>query len=270
MSKLIVSANSKEHLISLLKKDIDGVILSISKLSVNDSFYINIDILDEIDFGNKEIFVSLNKLMHNNDLEHLRIVMNKLKSKNVKILFYDMAVFNIAKELDMIDKLVIYQDHLNASILSNMFYYELGINGSYITSDITGDELLDIKKNSKMKIMFMVYGYSPIFYSRRYLISNYLKYIGEKNDSNKYKIISDSKVEYPIDEEEYGTTIYTDREINLINYLDKLKDIDYIVMRSNKIDNDSFNTMVDNFINHESISDTYIGFFNTKTIYRVK
>ena len=103
MSKWIVSANSKEHLISLLKKDIDGVILSISKLSVNDSFYINIDILDEIDFGNKEVFVSLNKLMHNNDLEHLRMVMNKLKSKNVKILFYDMAVFNIAKELDMVD-----------------------------------------------------------------------------------------------------------------------------------------------------------------------
>ena len=270
MSKLIVSANSKNHLIDLLKKNIDGIILSIDKLSVNDSFYVDISILDEIDFKEKEIFVSLNKLMHNNDLEHLRMVMNKLKSKDVKILFYDMAVFNIAKELDMIDKLVIYQDHLNASILSNKFYNDLGIRGSYITSDITGDELLDIKKNSNMSIMFMVYGYIPIFYSRRYLISNYLKYIGDKKKGNEYSIVSDTGIEYPIDEEEYGTTIYTSKEVNLINYLDKINDIDYIVMRSNKINNDVFNLMVDKFINKDKMDNCYLGFFNTKTIYKVK
>ena len=270
MSKLIVSANSKNHLIDLLKKNIDGIILSIDKLSVNDSFYVDISILDEIDFKEKEIFVSLNKLMHNNDLEHLRMVMNKLKSKDVKILFYDMAVFNIAKELDMIDKLVIYQDHLNASILSNKFYNDLGIRGSYITSDITGDELLDIKKNSNMSIMFMVYGYIPIFYSRRYLISNYLKYIGDKKKGNEYSIVSDTGIEYPIDEEEYGTTIYTSKEINLINYLDKINDIDYIVMRSNKINDDVFNLMVDKFINKDKMDNCYLGFFNTKTIYKVK
>lgn len=270
MSKLIVSANSKNHLIDLLKKNIDGIILSIDKLSVNDSFYVDISILDEIDFKEKEIFVSLNKLMHNNDLEHLRMVMNKLKSKDVKILFYDMAVFNIAKELDMIDKLVIYQDHLNASILSNKFYNDLGIRGSYITSDITGDELLDIKKNSNMSIMFMVYGYIPIFYSRRYLISNYLKYIGDKKKGNEYSIVSDTGIEYPIDEEEYGTTIYTNKEINLINYLDKINDIDYIVMRSNKINDDKFNLMVDKFINKDKMDNCYLGFFNTKTIYKVK
>ena len=270
MSKLIVSANSKNHLIDLLKKNIDGIILSIDKLSVNDSFYVDISILDEIDFKKKEIFVSLNKLMHNNDLEHLRIVMNKLKSKDVKILFYDMAVFNIAKELDMVDKLVIYQDHLNASILSNKFYNDLGIRGSYITSDITGDELLDIKKNSNMSIMFMVYGYIPIFYSRRYLISNYLKYIGDKKKGNEYSIVSDTGIEYPIDEEEYGTTIYTSKQVNLINYLDKINDIDYIVMRSNKINNDVFNLMVDKFINNDKMDNCYLGFFNTKTIYKVK
>lgn len=267
MSKLIVSANSKKHLNSLLKKDIDGVILSVDKLSVNDSFYINISDLDKIDFNNKEVFISLNKLMHNNDLEELRIVMNKLKNMNIKILFYDMAVYNIAKELDMISKLVIYQDHLNASILSNKFYNDLGINYSFISSDITGDELLEIKKNSKMKIMFLGYGYAPIFYSRRYLVRNYLKYINEEV-GHEYKIVSDDV--YPIDEEEYGTTIYTSKAINLINYLDKLNDIDYIVMRSNKISESEFNKMVDRFIKHEKVKDAYIGFFDTKTIYRVK
>ena len=270
MSKLIVSANSKSQLLKLLKRDIDGVILSICDLAVNDSFLVKVDILDEIDFLGKEVFINLNKLMHNNDLKHLRIVLNKLKGKDVKILFYDMAVYNIAKELGMVDKLVIYQDHLNASILSNNFYYDIGIRGSYITSDITGDELLEIKKNSNMFIMFMVYGYSPIFYSRRYLVSNYLRYINDNKKGKMYKIISDTGIEYPIVEEEYGTTIYTSKEINLINYLGMLNDIDYIVMRSNGIDDDKFLLMVDKFIKKERCDDTYLGFFNTRTIYRVK
>ena len=268
--KLLCSANSKEHLTTLLNKNIDGVILSINNLSVNDNYYIDVDELDKIDFKNKEIFLSINKLMHNNDLEYLKNVMHRLKDKKVRILFYDMSVYNIALEYNMVDKLVINQDHLNASILSNNFYYKRGIKGSYITSDITYDELLEIKKNSKMEIFFLGYGYAPIFYSRRYLVSNYLKYIGEDNDEHEYHIISDTDKKYLIEEEKYGTTIYTEKPINLLNYLDKLKDIDYLVLKSNKINNDEFNKMVDKFINHERIDNEYIGFFKTKTIYKVK
>ena len=139
---------------------------------------------------------------------------------DVMVMFYDMGVYNIALELGMINKLVIYQDHLNASIQSNMFYYDLGIKGSYITSDITGKELLEIKNNSKMDIYFTGYGYLPIFYSRRYLIRNYLKYINKEECTNKYSIVSDMGSEYPIGEEEYGSTIYSQETVNLINYLD--------------------------------------------------
>ena len=268
--KLIVSVNSLKHLNHMVKKDIDGIILSIDKLSVNDSFYIDIDEIDKIDFNKKEVFVSMNKLMHNSDLEYLRAVMNKLKDKDVRIIFYDMAVYNIAKEYNMIDKLVIQQDHLNASVLSNKFYLERGIKASYITSDITKDELLEIKEKSGMEVFFLGYGYAPIFYSRRYLITNYLKYIGEENDGSEYHIISDTDKVYKICEEEYGTTIYTEWPINLLNYIDKLKDIDYLVLKSNKIDDSEFNKMVDKFINHDKVDNPYIGFFNTKTIYKVK
>ena len=268
--KLIASANNYEHLLKILDKNIDGVLLSIDKLSVNDSFYINIDDLNNIDFKGKEVFVSLNKLMHNSDLPLLRKTMTYLKNKNIRIMFYDMAVYMFAKELDMTSKLVIMQDHLNASILSNKFYERRGINGSFITSDITKDELLAIKDSSNMDIFFLGYGYAPIFYSRRYLVSNYLKYINEENNSKDYKIISDTNHEYIIDEEEFGTTVYTEKPINLINYLDDLKNIDYLVLKSNKIPDNDFLDMIDKFINHETVANPYIGFFMQKTMYKVK
>lgn len=270
MSKLVGSANNMEELLKLLKTDIDGVIISIKDLAVNDCFYIDIDDIDKIDFNNKEVFISVNKLMHNKDLKLLNRVMNKLKDMDVKILFYDMSVYNIAKRLNIVNKLVIYQDHLNASTLSNKFFKELGIEGSYITNDITYEELINIKKNTDSKIMFLGYGYQPIFYSRRYLISNYMDFIGDKKKDSKYEIVSDTDNKYPIVEEKYGTTIYTEEPINLINYLDLLKDIDYIVLRSNMINNKEYLEMVNRFIKHDKMDNTYIGFFNTKTIYRVK
>ena len=269
MSKLLVSANSIEHLCKLLDKDIDGVILYIDKLSVNSSFYVDVDIIEKVDFKDKEIFICLNKIMHNDDLEYLDNVLIYLKDKNVKILYYDMGVYNMCRRHDMVSKLVIYQDHLNTSILSNKFYYDMGVCGSYISSDITKDELLQIKKSTKMDIYFTVYGYLPIFYSRRYLVSNYLEYIGE-DKGNDYKIVSDIGDSYPICEEGYGATIYTKEVVNLINELNEINEIDYIVMHSNMIDDLEFNMMVDKFINHDKMDDCYLGFFNTKTIYKVK
>lgn len=270
MSKLIVTVNNLKQIDELLDKNIYGFMLYIDKLSVNSSFYVTIDGIKKIDFKEKKLFICMNKIMHNEDLNLVREVLSLLKEMDVKILFYDIGVYNIAKELDMINKLVIYQDHLNASVQSNNFYSSLGINGSYITSDITIDELLEIKDNSKMEIYFLGFGYAPIFYSRRYLIKNYLKFINKEDYVGRYSIISDMGEEYPISEEEFGTTIYTSKPINLINYLDKLDNIDYIVMNSNGINNNEFNMMVDKFINRDNIDDCYLGFLNTKTIFRVK
>ena len=271
MSKLICTGNSVSDIEKLLLKDINGIILYIDKLSVNSSFYMDIDAIDKIKCGDKELFICMNKLMHNKDIDYLRECLLKVRDKNLHILFYDMAVYNIARELGIEDKLVIYQDHLNASILSNRFYNRLGIKYSFITSDITMEELLLIKRNVDSKIMFLGYGYLPMFYSRRYLISNYLKYIDQfDGEKSKYEIVSDMGKKYTIAEEENGTTIYTDREVNLINYMEQLDEIDYIVMNSNNIDSDEYLRMVDKFIKREKMDDCYLGFLDKKTIYKVK
>ena len=73
-----------------------------------------------------------------------------------------------------------------------------------------------------------------------------------------------------ISEEEYGTCIYTKKPINLINYIDKLN-IDYIILNSFNIDNDTFSNVLDNYINNKTNNDdNYLGFLKEKTIYKVK
>ena len=150
-------------------------------------------------------------------------------------------------------------------MLSNNFYYNKGVSSSLITSDITKVELLEINNNSKINIYYTVYGYLPIFYSRRYLITNYFKYIKEDKKDNTYYIENNNQ-RYMLKEYNYGTIIYSPL-VNLINEVKDLEEINTLIIDLSYTDDIS---IIDKYINKEVINNTYKGFFNTKTIYKLK
>lgn len=269
MSKIIVTPSSLDHMYELKSYNIDGFIIPIKNLSANQSFEVDYKdlelVIDKI--KNKEVILLINKMMHSSDIELLREVLKKVSTLKVdKIMYYDNSVYMLSQELKLNIPLVIYQDHLNLSILSNKFYNDMGINYAYISSDITKEEIRDIKLNTKSKLFITAYGYVPIFYSRRYLLSNYFEYIDKSYKKDVFYLDN----EYPIKESDFGTIIYSNKIINLINELDKLDFVDYIVMDSFNIDRQEFNEMVNKFINKDKVEDTYTGFLDKKTIYKVK
>jgi len=268
MSKIIVKPNREKDIENLTKLDIDGIILPLKDLSVESSFFMSLEDIINLK-TDKEKIVLINKIMHNNDLELLKSTLIKLNNSDVKkIIFYDLSVYTLSKELNINNiELVIGQEHLNRSIKSNDFYNELGINYSYITSDITIDEIKEIKTNTKMKLFYTAYGRIPLFCSRRYLISNYLEYINEnKSDSNYYIKNRDDKLY--ISEEDNATLIYSNI-VNLINHIDELEFIDYLVLDFNNIK--EYKEIINKFKNKiKDGKEYYLGFYNTKTIYKVK
>lgn len=266
MSNLVVISNKRENIDIILKKDIKELIIGVKNLSI---YPLELDIENIIDIANntnKEITIAMNKMIHNKDLDLVRDVLYKIKNSKIKkILFYDLGIFNIVKKMNLNVELILSQEHLNASKNSNEFYYDKGISNVLITSDITCDEILDINSSTKMNIYYTVYGYLPIFYSRRYLLSNYFKYIGKDMNDDIYYIFNND-LRYMIKEYNYGTIIYSPL-INLINELNKIKNINNIVIDlsyTNDID------IIDKFINRDKIDDTYTGFFSKKTIYKLK
>lgn len=269
MKKILVQPNSLENLNDILKTDIDGIILPLEHLSVNSSIYFSIDDIKSIlNLTSKEVCISINKIMHNDDLkllEHSLISLNKMNIK--KIFFYDLAVMNMIERLKIKKELVVFQDHLNASIYSNNFYKKRGITNTVITNDITKEEINEISKTNSL--MLICYGYLPIFYSRRYLITNYLKYIDKDKESNTYYIRNKDDL-YPIIEEEYGTTIYTKKPINLINEIDNIN-IDYIILNANLTKREDFLSILNQYLkNKKDNKEHYLGFINKKTVYKVE
>ncbi len=269
MKKILVIPNNKEIIDTYLNTPIDGLILPIENLSVNSTCYFNISDIKQIkDKTDKEICISINKIMMNKDLLLLEETLKKLNNLKIsKVLFYDLSVLNICKRLNLNMELVIFQDHLNASTSTNLFYKKRGVNYSVITNDITISEINEISKYQSL--MMICYGYLPIFYSRRYLITNYLTYLNKEKKDVPY-LIKEKNDSYIIEEEKEGTTIYTKEPINLINEIDNLN-IDYIIVNSNHISTKEFIKVLNQYINKDKDEKEYYkGFLEKKTVYKVE
>jgi len=269
VKKILVIPNSYENLGEVLKQNIAGVILPIKGLAVNSNQYFSVeDIKNIINLTSKEVCVSINKIMHNEDLKYLESVLVALNKLNIrKIFFYDLAVMNICKRLGIRKDLVVYQEHLNVSLYSNNFYKKRGIKNIVITNDITMEEINEIGKYNSL--MLVSYGYLPIFYSRRHLISSYLDYIKHDKSNNNY-YIKNREDKYPILEENEGTTIYSKMPVNLINEIDKLN-VEYIILNATLIDNEEFLNVLDNYLkNRRDDKEHYLGFLKRRTVYKVE
>lgn len=272
-NKVIIIPASQEQLLECSNHQVDGVLISISKLSVNGNFYLTISELIALlpQLKNLEICISLNKIMHNNDIELLTPTLFQLEKLNIsKIFFYDLSILNIVKKNKLNLNLVISQEHLNASTYSNLFFQKRQVKATHITNDITIDEILEIKQNTNLEIYYTVFGYLPIFYSRRYLIKNYFEHIQQDKTSNTYYLNLNEDY-YPIVEEEYGTTIYTNQPINLLSEVSRLLPLDYLLLNAYSINEDQFWQITKKF--QQNIPDSvnhYTGFANLKTIYKVK
>ena len=282
--KLLIMPKSIDQIESLIE-DIDGVIVGIKDLSINQPAYFTLDEIKKINEiiknNGKEIFVSLNKNMFNKDLEILEYTLLQLDNLKLNgILYYDIAIVNFKKNLKLVTPLVWNQEHLTTNYLTSNFWYEYGAKYIMLSSEITIDEINEIALNANAKTMVPIFGYLPMFVSRRHLVKNYLDTFKIKDDSNINYIEKENKT-YAIIDSNDGTIAYSNKCLNGINETLKLN-VDYIVLNSFNINNATFKRVVSmyNIANESNVQefkeeidkmlDTDTGFLYKETVYEVK
>ena len=282
MSKILTIPSSFNE-IEKTKDLVAGFIIGIKNMCVNTNFSIDITELDLLNtINNKDIFICLNKNMHNSDLDIVRNVLIELNNYNIKgVLYYDVGILNIYNSLDLNYDLVWAQEHLSTNYNTINYWNYFGVNYAYLSSDITEEEIIKICENSKCKLMVNVFGYLPMFVSKRHIVKNYLEYFNLEDNSNINYIYKEDKV-YPIIDNNIGTQVYSNNILNGIKTSLKI-DVDYIVLNSFNIELDKFISVIDMFKNvnstnieeyNEKLNNMFTnidnGFLNTKTIYKVK
>lgn len=245
-----------------IKKFVDAFLIPIKDLSINYPNTFNLSEIKEIKKLGKEIFVFINKNIHNNEIEILKKTLKEIEKINIDgIIFYDIALVQLKKELKLKTDLVWHQEHLTTNYGAVNYWYNKGVKYAYISSEITKREITEIKDNTKAKLFVNIFGYIPMFTSRRHLIDNYIETFKLNEKGNR--IYKEGKY-YNIIDTKNGTTVYS-------NYILNVKDdinADYLVLNSNYIDEEEFKEVLKDYKNNKLEKET--GFLYQETIYKVK
>lgn len=266
MSKLILIPQNMNQ----INENIDYYIFGLENMSTNISQFSLEEIKQAISIG-KKVFVSINKNIHNNEIPLLKYNLLELEKLPIEgILFYDLAIPNIKEELNLKIELIWNQEHLTNNYATINYWYNKGIKTAYLSSEITKREILEIKENTSAKLMMNIFGYIPIFTSKRPLIQNYLDTFNINNNQKLFKIKKEQKDYYITSNQ--TTTVYTNYILNAYNEYIELQDkIDFFVINAFQIED------IDNVINaYNSKSNIQLkfkietGFLYQETVYKVK
>jgi len=278
MKKLIIP-NSIEQ-ISLTLKYADAYLIGIKGLCVNVNLEVDIDELSDIKqiIKDKELFIALNKNMTNNDIDILNKVLIELNGYNIKGVFYaDTCIVSLFNKQSLNYDLVWSNEHATTNYNTINYWYDFNVKYTYISADITLNEIIDIKKNTNSKLIVPIFGYLPMFVSKRHIVKNYLEYFNLK-DNSKINYIEKENSIYPIIDNNIGTIVYSNNVLNGLDYYEILKNnnIEYVTFNAFNISNEDFIRVLKVYNNesNEKISDILTniddGFLNKETISRVK
>lgn len=284
--KTLVKIDLKQNIEKYTDK-CGGFILGMKLFSVGFRETFSIEEIEEIvkKHPEKDVFISLNKSIFNNELESLNKTLIKLDNLRIKgILFYDLSILYMKKMNNLKINLVWNQTHLVTNYNTCNYYYENDVKYGFLSGEITKDEILEINKKSNMDFLLTIVAHQTMSFTRRKLLTNYYTSIGKKYDGGE-KEINEKERKYLIMESSDGTEIKTKEIFNGIEILPELinNNLSYVVVEEASINSDIIsklltiiNNIIDNTNVDSNITNSYslIGnntsFLFKKTIFKVK
>lgn len=261
-------------------KTIDGVLLPLDGYSTDYDKYFTLDDISFVKHKTKlEVFVVLNRMFFNRDIDRLKELLLNLESLELSgIFFYDLAVLQLARTLKLKTPLVWNNTHMVTNTETCNYYFKKGVKYAVLSNEITFKEMIEIYDKSDITLMFPLLLYPTVANSYRHLITNYDKVY--KTSSARHLKIEErvTKENYLVFENSFGTTFKYGKVLNNTSIFAKLKSIDfpYVILQEDFIEHDKFKQILSILKNDEDVSkiDDLIGnntgFLEKETIYKVK
>ena len=120
------------------------------------------------------------KLFMEEEVDGLEHFLQALKDVDVDAIYYaDEGVFEIAQRLGLQEKLVYQPETLVTNTPDVRFYLDLGVKSVSLAHELSLEEIVGIVQNCP-QAEILIHGYFSILYSRRPLVTNYLRHIGKE------------------------------------------------------------------------------------------
>ncbi|WP_303973728.1 peptidase U32 family protein [Streptococcus merionis] len=173
----------------------------------------------------KSLTVAVNALMHQSMMDQIKPYLDFLQEIGTDyITVGDTGVFYVLKR-DGYPFKAIYDTSVMATSSRQLnFWGQHGATEAVLAREIPSAELFKIAENVEIPAEILVYGASVIHHSKRPLLQNYYNFtqIEDKKDKERGLFLSEPnkpETHYSIYEDNHGTHIFTDNDIDLMTKL---------------------------------------------------
>ena len=237
-AELLAPAGNMEKLKMAFHYGADAVFLGgkMFNLRAGSTNFSDEELQEAVDYAharNKRVYVTLNIIAHNKELEILPEYVKTLEKIGVDaVIVADMGVFQVVKENSNLPISVSTQAS-NTNWRSVKMWKELGAKRVVMAREVSLEELAEIRiKVPDIEIEAFVHGAMCIAISGRCVLSNYMT----GRDANrgdcaqacrwKYKLVEEKRPDeyFPIYEDEHGTHIFNSKDLCSIEFIDKVLD----------------------------------------------
>ena len=180
-----------------------------------------------------KVYVTVNILAHNQDLEGVREYLYELKElKPDALIIADPGIFTYAREICPEIECHISTQANNTNYETFLFWHRLGAKRVVTARELSLEEIRQIRAHipDELEIETFVHGAMCISYSGRCLLSNYL--VGRDANQGacthpcrwKYSIVEETRPnEYmPVFENERGTYIFNSKDLCMVEHMEDI------------------------------------------------
>lgn len=143
------------------------------------------DITEGVDFAHslgKKVYVTVNILFHNEDLEGLTEYLTTLSDIGVDaFIVSDLAVIKRIRELNLKPEIHISTQESSVNKFAVKFWESVGATRVVLARECSKIDIIDIKNNTNAELEVFIHGAMCTSYSGRCVLSNYVT----KRDSNR-------------------------------------------------------------------------------------
>ncbi|MEK4386622.1 peptidase U32 family protein [Solibacillus sp. FSL W7-1464] len=232
--ELSVTPQSIEHITALLQAGADAFVIGEQKFGLRLAGDFTVAQVEEatklIHAAGKKVYVAVNALFHNDRLDALDEYLVQMQRIGVDaLLFGDPAVIIAVRENNVTIPLHWNPETTATNFFQVNYWGERGSKRAVLARELSVDEVIEIKENTKHEIEVQVHGMTCMFQSKRSLLGNYFLYRDEameienrKENKNMFLHDKERKNKYPIYEDMNGTHIFSPNDMCIIEELNEL------------------------------------------------
>lgn len=233
MTELLAPAGNMEALKAAISNGCDAIYLGMQKFGAR-AYSSNFDLesLKEAvryaHLRNVKIFVTMNTIVFENEVEEMKEQMNALNEIGVDaIIVQDLAAFDYLVE-NFIDMEAHCSTQMGIDDLDGtLLFKELGAKRVVLSREVAIEKVKEIKKIAQIPLEIFVHGALCVSYSGNCLMSGLIGY----RSGNRGRCVGSCRKEYELIDKTTDTSlgknyILSPKDLKTIDYIDDLRDVD--------------------------------------------